>query len=312
MHPNHSIREHLVLITEISSPRRHAFLTSSSSSPAHLIPFPDSNQQVRELRWSSATMLVIKASLGTDIRRLSLPSQSYPALITTLSAIFPATFPACAVKYSDEDGDAITIASDADLAEAARDSGDRVLRLTLVPAPVSQSGGGDQAHVSHHHSHARQPSAQAAQTVQPQPAQAAVQAQSQSVLLDPVSPLPELESFISALAVPESYLPAVAVLIGLTTLMTGPGVWLLLCTFGLFWKIRAAPPQAQSTNLSPTPAFPELESLVGALGGREKFLQTAMSMLALIMLFSGRGVCALMMAGFAGCRRWKRRHVRRH
>lgn len=259
-------------------------------------------------------MLVIKASLGTDIRRLPLPSQSYLALITALSAIFPVTFPACAVKYSDEDGDAITIASDADLADAVRESGDHILRLTLVPAPFSQSGGGDQAQVSHQsgHSESHQSSVQAAQTVQPQLAQAAVQTHSQSVLPDPVQRLPELESLISALAVPERYLPAAAAMVGVATLLAGPGFWVLLCASGLFWKMRAAPPRAQSPNPSPTPAFPELDSVVDALGGREKFLQTAVGMLALSMLLSGRVICALMMAGFAGCRRWKRRHGCRH
>lgn len=74
--------------------------------------------------------LKIKPALGTDIRRLTLLSPSYAVLRAALAALWPAV--RFVVKYSDDEGDLVTIACDDDLDEAVATAAAPILRLTLV------------------------------------------------------------------------------------------------------------------------------------------------------------------------------------
>ena len=79
--------------------------------------------------------LIIKVSLGDDIRRIQLDafeSLTYDELILMMQRVFRGKLDASAdltLKYKDEDGDLITLFDSADLAVAI--SASRVLKLTL-------------------------------------------------------------------------------------------------------------------------------------------------------------------------------------
>lgn len=77
--------------------------------------------------------LTVKASLGDEMRRLRLRKDaSYAVMVSELAKLFG--FPVadqCVLKYTDEEGDLITMSSDSELREAMAVAPD-VLRVTLL------------------------------------------------------------------------------------------------------------------------------------------------------------------------------------
>ncbi len=78
--------------------------------------------------------LIIKASLGEDIRRIPIHNEelTYDELILMMQRVFRDQLQASddlTLKYKDEDGDLITLFDSADLSFAIQYS--RVLKLTL-------------------------------------------------------------------------------------------------------------------------------------------------------------------------------------
>lgn len=190
--------------------------------------------------------LSLKVSLGADIRRLSLPTPSYAALVAALTDLFPAALPGAAVKYTDVDGDLVTIACDADLDAAVADVEGRLLRLTLVPGASAGAPAANYAQARQNAIPAQQttsPTTQAAQAVQA--AQAAVQAAVQTAQETAraaasdaertaraagaqagsgvSSGCPEIDTLFGALGSMESFLPAVASMLGQAAASAGSG-----------------------------------------------------------------------------------------
>ena len=78
--------------------------------------------------------IIIKASLGSEIRRMPIHNEeiTYDELILMMQRVFKGKLEATdevAIKYKDEDGDLVTIADNNDLAFAIQCS--RVLKITL-------------------------------------------------------------------------------------------------------------------------------------------------------------------------------------
>eukprot|EP00168_Porphyra_purpurea_P006398 TRINITY_DN1788_c0_g1_i1.p7 TRINITY_DN1788_c0_g1~~TRINITY_DN1788_c0_g1_i1.p7 ORF type:complete len:104 (+),score=39.45 TRINITY_DN1788_c0_g1_i1:163-474(+) len=83
-------------------------------------------------------VIPIKVACGSTLHRLSLPSTPPPtaaALLTAVAAPFHLT-PAdvAAATYVDDDGDEVTLATDADVAEALRVVAVLRVRLVVLPA----------------------------------------------------------------------------------------------------------------------------------------------------------------------------------
>merc|ERR1711988_217271 len=85
-----------------------------------------------------SSILRIKTFLGEDIRRLSVPAtSSLSELRAALAARYECALDT-ALKWKDEEGDFITLSSDADLAEALATSPPS-LHLYLTAAPSTSS-----------------------------------------------------------------------------------------------------------------------------------------------------------------------------
>eukprot|EP01094_Clydonella_sp_ATCC50884_P009380 TRINITY_DN1890_c0_g1_i2.p1 TRINITY_DN1890_c0_g1~~TRINITY_DN1890_c0_g1_i2.p1 ORF type:complete len:301 (+),score=106.73 TRINITY_DN1890_c0_g1_i2:163-1065(+) len=87
--------------------------------------------------------IVIKTRFGDDIRRFSIPTRtrSFRALVQTLTTIYEEIPENCFVKYKDDEGDLITVTSDAELTEAYRiasEQQNKTLYLSLFPADEAQ------------------------------------------------------------------------------------------------------------------------------------------------------------------------------
>jgi len=82
-------------------------------------------------------MVSIKIQFGSDIRRVTLPTDSFTfAELTDLSknlfgTALPDTF---TFKYTDDENDLVTVSSDAELQEAFRSIRNNILRFSVVPA----------------------------------------------------------------------------------------------------------------------------------------------------------------------------------
>jgi hypothetical protein len=76
-------------------------------------------------------MPVVKVNINGDLRMIRAEFQNFAELKQQISASFKGLLPAAfCFSYKDEDGDAITLSSDLDLAEAPRP-----LKLSIVPLP---------------------------------------------------------------------------------------------------------------------------------------------------------------------------------
>jgi len=79
-----------------------------------------------------------KVGLKDEIRRFSAEATNFYALETRIRLVFNLSNGSpLSVKYTDEDGDLITVSSDAELAEAVRFAKGGVVRLTVVPSQQS-------------------------------------------------------------------------------------------------------------------------------------------------------------------------------
>jgi len=90
--------------------------------------------------------LIIKATLGDDIRRIPIHNDdlTYDELILMMQRVFRGSLDSTEellLKYRDEDGDLITITDNSDLSFAIQYC--RVLRLSLFPGSRELSGGGE-------------------------------------------------------------------------------------------------------------------------------------------------------------------------
>lgn len=81
--------------------------------------------------------ITIKVVVNDSLRRLSLSESATLAELRQLLAEF--VFEEFQLKYRDEDGDDITIATDLELKEAIRQAKGSVLRMTVVTAPSASS-----------------------------------------------------------------------------------------------------------------------------------------------------------------------------
>ena len=81
--------------------------------------------------------VVIKARLGSDIRRFQLPREGgFDSLLALLNQIYDSLPANCFVKYKDDEGDLVSVTSDEELEEALRlaaEQSSKVLYLSLFP-----------------------------------------------------------------------------------------------------------------------------------------------------------------------------------
>lgn len=96
---------------------------------------------------AAAPVRTIKVKYNDDFRRFPFPVDAsaggqYDALMGSLASSYGVAREALCVQYVDDEGDLVTVGSDAELAEAIRCNDGTILRLTLSikPAAVAASG----------------------------------------------------------------------------------------------------------------------------------------------------------------------------
>jgi predicted lipid-binding transport protein (Tim44 family) len=85
-------------------------------------------------------MQLVKISHAEDVRRFQIPLQStYEVLQDTIKTTFPKLASDFIVKYTDDEGDVITIANTIELKEALKLNEGAVLKMNVVSAPQAQA-----------------------------------------------------------------------------------------------------------------------------------------------------------------------------